>query len=344
MTSMKAGDRSPLGEVKEKLASLGLTLVCVLLCAAGIFYELERGAGKWEELRFHQAIYWASITISTVGGRAGGASVSWLNVHLVARCLSAAKMIAGLLLSPNQQCRVLVPGCVEACPWMVRRQAPACLQVGYGDYYPSTLGTQLLFMGLMLIFLTGEPHRDLQAAGHLPGGVSCYRLAVVNKHVITWHDAQVAAAPVWPPTAALRQSRLLCSPTTHPDTQPLHLTHTCALNPYPPPPPPPPPPAAAPCSPALPDFRSGGGLCQQQRLPEGQVLRQACLRPRGHHGPLQRQQRSQLPSGAVPLRPQLCPEAGGAAGEGPALQGAAHAVGQHRLPQQGGVRAGLGAG
>lgn len=44
-------------------------------------------------------------------------------------------------------------------PW-----TPACSQVGYGDYYPSTLGTQLLFMGLMLIFLTGETHCDLQAA------------------------------------------------------------------------------------------------------------------------------------------------------------------------------------
>jgi hypothetical protein len=72
MTSAKAGDHSPLGEVKEKLAALGLTLVCVLLCAAGVFYELERNAGKWEGLRFHQAIYWASITISTVGGRPGG--------------------------------------------------------------------------------------------------------------------------------------------------------------------------------------------------------------------------------------------------------------------------------
>ncbi len=61
---MKLG-RSSDSEVRKKLVQLGITVLCILLCSAGAFYEIESTWGvppddddpdrRWH---FHEALYW----------------------------------------------------------------------------------------------------------------------------------------------------------------------------------------------------------------------------------------------------------------------------------------------
>lgn len=58
------------GEISMRLISLCLTMVILILLAAGIFYELEASdgfGGGDASLQFHDSIYWAAVTLSTVG-------------------------------------------------------------------------------------------------------------------------------------------------------------------------------------------------------------------------------------------------------------------------------------
>ena len=79
------------------MAALIITLLCILLISAGAFYEVERLWGYHEEgfgLQFHDAIYWAAVTISTVGGTAWlHDAACWLSAdaHLWLGAASALK-------------------------------------------------------------------------------------------------------------------------------------------------------------------------------------------------------------------------------------------------------------
>lgn len=47
---------------------MGMTLFSILFCAAGIFYELETSYGdRYPDLTFFRSLYWATITVTTVG-------------------------------------------------------------------------------------------------------------------------------------------------------------------------------------------------------------------------------------------------------------------------------------
>jgi hypothetical protein len=68
---MRVGRRNH-SEVKKRVMLLGITLLCLMLIAAGAFFEFERQWGSFAEdfgypLKFHDCIYWAAVTISTVG-------------------------------------------------------------------------------------------------------------------------------------------------------------------------------------------------------------------------------------------------------------------------------------
>jgi hypothetical protein len=56
------------GDIPLRLLQLALTVIILTICSAGLFYELESNlvGGKHHDLMFHDAIYWAAVTISTV--------------------------------------------------------------------------------------------------------------------------------------------------------------------------------------------------------------------------------------------------------------------------------------
>jgi hypothetical protein len=59
---MKLGRKSE-SEVRKKLVQLAVTVLCILLCSAGAFYEVEGTWGKdaanpEKRLLFHKALYW----------------------------------------------------------------------------------------------------------------------------------------------------------------------------------------------------------------------------------------------------------------------------------------------
>jgi hypothetical protein len=59
------------GEVIIKGTQLCLTMLILILLAAGVFFELEANLTIYDDEQsapqFHQCIYWAAVTISTVG-------------------------------------------------------------------------------------------------------------------------------------------------------------------------------------------------------------------------------------------------------------------------------------
>eukprot|EP00879_Flechtneria_rotunda_P031417 GHRR01034323.1.p1 GENE.GHRR01034323.1~~GHRR01034323.1.p1 ORF type:complete len:369 (+),score=71.72 GHRR01034323.1:1198-2304(+) len=72
------------GRVTEAALKLALCLVTVLVVAAGLFYELERygpDASNQQGLEFHEALYWAAVTVTTVGY--GDYSPSWWVTQMI---------------------------------------------------------------------------------------------------------------------------------------------------------------------------------------------------------------------------------------------------------------------